>query len=494
MKCSFSMRQLFTNFLFIVIFAIFCPSALCIDYGKNASQLPREMTLTDAVFLAIRHNRNIKSAYMDRVAQRWDLKVAEDEFVPDLDINPSVKRFSTGEDGSRTTTNETRLDTIFRQRIPTGAEFVFRWANTGQRSDQDAFNSSWDVVATQPLLRGGGVEVNTAALRTARLTDTANILTVKSTVINTVTSTILLYRQFLQAQKELEIAENSLKRAQRLLEINKELIASGRMARVEIVQTQADVTNRELGLIGTKNALDRARLALLAELDIDKNLMAIPVEKATVTPIDLDAKRFKDMAFQMRPDYLQSLLILRISEIDLVVAKNNRLWDLLLEGRYGITGESEKNIDEAVKRSMNEGRSQWNVGLSLNIPIGDLTRRQIFEGAKVNVKQQKLNLEELKDNIEIQILDAVRDIDLKHRQVVLARQARELSVQKLDIEKEKLKFGRSTNFQVVTFENDLVNAQVNELSAVIEYLNALTRLDQILGTTLDTWKIDFNAY
>jgi len=53
--------------------------------------------------------------------------------------------------------------------------------------------------------------------------------------------------------------------------------------------------------------------------------------------------------------------------------------------------------------------------------------------------------------------------------------------------------GRTTNFQLVTFQNDLVNAQNNELNAKIAYLNALSGLDQIIGTTLDTWKIEFKT-
>ena len=49
--------------------------------------------------------------------------------------------------------------------------------------------------------------------------------------------------------------------------------------------------------------------------------------------------------------------------------------------------------------------------------------------------------------------------------------------------------GRTSNFQMVRFQNDLVIAQNNELSNKISYLNSLTTLDQILGATLDTWQI-----
>ena len=54
----------------------------------------------------------------------------------------------------------------------------------------------------------------------------------------------------------------------------------------------------------------------------------------------------------------------------------------------------------------------------------------------------------------------------------------------------KLKSGLTTNFQVVTFQNDLRTSEINETDSIINYQNALTEFDQALGTTLKTWKIE----
>jgi outer membrane protein TolC len=59
----------------------------------------------------------------------------------------------------------------------------------------------------------------------------------------------------------------------------------------------------------------------------------------------------------------------------------------------------------------------------------------------------------------------------------------------VEIETEKLKAGRSTNFQLVSYQNDLKNAQKSELDAIITYQNALTTLESKLGITLDRWGI-----
>ncbi|MGE8323167.1 MAG: TolC family protein, partial [Pseudomonas sp.] len=63
---------------------------------------------------------------------------------------------------------------------------------------------------------------------------------------------------------------------------------------------------------------------------------------------------------------------------------------------------------------------------------------------------------------------------------------------KLDIEQEKLASGRSSNFQVLSFESDLRYAQSTHLDATLDYLEAQVVLDQVLGATLDSWDVALN--
>ncbi len=52
------------------------------------------------------------------------------------------------------------------------------------------------------------------------------------------------------------------------------------------------------------------------------------------------------------------------------------------------------------------------------------------------------------------------------------------------MELEKLRTGRSSNFQVVSFQNQLAVAENQHVSAQAACLNALTDLDQRTGITL----------
>ncbi|WP_333655532.1 TolC family protein [Dissulfurispira sp.] len=135
-------------------------------------------------------------------------------------------------------------------------------------------------------------------------------------------------------------------------------------------------------------------------------------------------------------------------------------------------------------------KKDWNIGLKLNIPIGDLTIQQNYINAKINMEKTKVRQEEVRETVEVEVMDAVSEVKKALKQVELARKMRELAEKKLEIEMEKLKAGRSTNFQIITFQNDMVIAQNNEIDATIAYNNALTVLDKTIGTTLETWKIE----
>jgi len=268
--------------------------------------------------------------------------------------------------------------------------------------------------------------------------------------------------------------------------MNKFLISVGRMAANELIQTESDVANQEFSYETSLNDLDNARLNLLKILNLDKATMIIPKEEGEPTAVHPDFDLCLKTAFENRSDYLNSNMGMDRAKIGLTLAQNNMLWDLNLNSNYTVT-------DANQTLSSDSNTQTWDVGLNLTIPLyGELTREQVLVGAQVSLKQTELALDELTENITIEVQNAIREVETKLKQVGMAQRARELSEKKLEVEGEKLKVGRTTNFQMVTFQNDLVNAQNEELNASIAFRNALTSLDNILGTTLNTWKIDYN--
>ncbi|MBM4276674.1 MAG: TolC family protein [Deltaproteobacteria bacterium] len=481
------------RFIAILFVLLLTSPAFGQDQKKNVGKL----TLADSVVLALQNNLDVKNAFLDRIVQKFNLKVEENKFYPQSSIALSSKLNSNYSTNGRDTGANQSNSYTASLLVPTGGTFSFTWDYSAAKTDfgQDTvYNPSWNLSFVQPLLKGGGIEgegikVATASLRIARINEEMNVLGLKSTLTNIVNSTIQAYRSYIQSLRQLEISKRSLAMAKKLYEINKALVEAGRMAEVEIVQTEADIANRELGILQAENSLQSARLALIQILNMERETLFEPIEETEARVIPPSFEGALKIALNNRPDYLQVLKEVEVSRLNFVVAKRNRLWDLSLEGgtKRNLSGSSYGSTLESAGRL---GKTDWNVGVRLTIPFRDLTIEQAYVSAKVAMEKSDLNLKKLGINIGIEVQNAIRDVEIKFKQMQLAKQATTLVQKKLEIEEEKLKVGRTTNFQLLSFQSDLVNAQVSELGAIIDYLNSLTNLDQILGTTLMTWKIE----
>lgn len=80
------------------------------------------------------------------------------------------------------------------------------------------------------------------------------------------------------------------------------------------------------------------------------------------------------------------------------------------------------------------------------------------------------------------------------RQLEISQRLTDLSRRKLAIETDKLNVGRSSNFQIISFESDLRAAEEANLNARISYLDARARRDVLLGVLLENWEISLEDF
>ena len=452
--------------------------------AEPVASTPRELelTLAECILLAIRSNRDLAAGRLSRLAARLALEDAEDEFriASTIELSASHDLTSPAFDVAPNVT----------LRIATGG--MFRLSANSRLTDQDA-SQFVQLEFVQPLLKGAGVAVGAAGAESARRTREIGVLAFRSAAMGLVTRTVYAYRKVIRSMRAVEIEERSLQRARDLLAVNRVLIEAGRMAEQDIVQTEASVAERELSLIEARSALDDARFALIDILDVDSRTRILPTETLRldlVGPVGYDASGAVELALRNRPDYLRAVLAVDNANTALLVADDARKWELDLSAstRFGHRGRS---LAEAYSRFDGDYR----VGVRMRIPLGadGAAHRRNWQMAGIALHKSRLQLQELRQAIDLEVRRAVRDVQVQFRRIELARQSRRLAERKLEVERLKLDAGRSGNFMLVRFEDDVVSSQTGEIDAYIAYLNALTALDLTLGTTLDTWGIDIDA-
>ena len=387
---------------------------------------PVALTLPEAVFIGLRDNLSVRSAYIQRVADKFNLYVAEYKFMPLLGFSAGASHQLTQaarSNGTRsnnyTITPTATLTTI------TGAQFTFGWASTqtynysgGVPPTSRNASSVPTLTVTQPLLQGAGVDIATASVRQAEINEKNNVLTLKLNVAATISQVIQAYRGYAQALEQVTIAQNSVQAAKDLLNVNQQLIASGRMAREDLVQSQASLAQNQLSLVQARTSADTARLALLVLLSLDPHSSVTTTDDSTsVQRVTIDVDRAVEIALANRTDYLQALNAVTSDEIGLVVAKNARLWNL------SVTGTVSRNsaglaLPPTVDQLPGPGaKTNGAIGLALSFPINDPTPEQGEVQAKVTLDQAKLSVELTKNQVQQQVHDAVTAIDLGWQQL-----------------------------------------------------------------------------
>ena len=446
---------------------------------RRPALIGTSISLADAIFLGLRNNRAIKSAYIDRIAQKFDLRVAEDRFTPQFGISGTASRQLIG-DAETTNIDISPGVSVLTQ---TGAKFNFAWSNVAAIGDRSqTLTSVAEISLEQPLFRSAGSEVNLAPVQSARLGELVNQLRLKATVSETVGAIIFAHRDLLLAQEELKLAEAAVERGGDLLHINQTLIDSGRMAQMDAVQTEADLENQKLRVLRARQQVESTRLALLDLLALDLETKIVATETLAPREVAMNTDMLLGIALAQRPDYQGQLYAIKQSRLGLVVAENAQLWDISLfaRGRFGTqftSGYESQDIADLT------------AGLTFTIPINDLSSQQQVVQASTTQQSAELQLGVIRSGIEMQVRGSASEVTVLWQQIGVAQKSLELARQAVDIEKLKLNAGRSTTFQVQSLETNLRNAEVQLLGARIGYLNALTRLDLQLGTTLDTWQI-----
>ncbi len=474
-----------------------------------------QLTLSDVVNLVFQQNSDLKNAALDRIVQKQELKEAESKFNPTF--TPSLSAtfnhqflssngFTSVVDSSTdTSTSESSTDTSSsttdstaessagsgnsirlgdRSDFTYGAQLSINWLSpigTKLTTTASPFLKSMDVTITQPLLRGAGRRVNTASVKTARLGERANILNLQQTRLDKLTETVVAYRNLIKNQEAVRIQELALDSKRRQLEGIQALVDAGRKPRSELIQTEKSITDTEQSLILARNAHAQANSDLLKLIEADRAFMILipstdvdAIRRSDLPRVDHPAQELLAIAYKNRTDYQQAQFNIETEKTNLLLAKDNRRWNLDLQGTA--------NLSESPNIS---------AGLLFSHTFGEQSTKTAKIRSEIGVKKNENKRSQLTQTIRQEVTDRLRDINSSLVQVKTSQRSREFAQQQLDVAQTifRRRGGQVTLFEIIQKQDDLVTAQNTELQAKIDYLNAITTLEKTVGLTLEQWKM-----
>lgn len=392
---------------------------------------------------------------------------------------------------------------------------VQRTTSNSLRSNFNPFSASdLRLTLVQPLLRGFGKRVNTVSLRVARNNLESSDLLFKQQVIVTVASIQRLYWNLVRFRAEVESSREDLRLARQLYEGNRERVEIGKLAPIDLIESEAEVGQREQDLTialtgvreqeGTlKTALSKNGLAspFLLEVEI------IPTDSVEVPPT-LETKPLKalmHLALMSRPDIAQSRIQLNNADIRLEGSRDSLLPSVdffATMTNNGLAGEVNPNLillpgqvpttpdfflgglGRALGQVFRRNFPDYSVGVQLSMPLRNRRAQADVTADLLARRRSQLQIQQQVNEIRREVQSSVVDLEQAHARYLASRTTRELREKMLDGEEQKLKLGYSSTFTIVQRQRELARSRASEIFARTEFIIARTDLDRITGQTL----------
>jgi outer membrane protein TolC len=401
----------------------------------------------------------------------------------------------------------------------------------------DTFTSSVTLSYSQPLLRNFGLSINKTAINQARNSLQISEAQFEDRVMEIVQQVEAAYWSLVGAIRQREVAERSLELAEDFLRQTRIKVDVGTLPPIEITTAEAELASRQEGLIVAENNVRNREDELQALMRVPKDSPAWdrpiePLDRPTMVKMELDAKEAVEEALRRRFPVRQAKLEMKNAELAERFRRNQLEWDLRVNANYTTTGNSFEFVpttttgqtldffgpdgqfltgdeqvvtfqrEELVREDGTRGDSfaeitdfdntNWSVGFSLTIPLGNRDARARHVQSRLALEESALRLDQARQALRVDVRSAVREVETAMRRVESARANVELQRKVMEAERKRYENGLSTSFRVLEFQRDFLEAQSNEITALIDYNQALSALSRVKGTLLDERNISLN--
>jgi outer membrane protein TolC len=352
----------------------------------------------------------------------------------------------------------------------------------------DDFGSTLAFNATQSLLRGFGSAVNLASVNQARIDVQISQYELRGFVQTLIAQVEETYWDYALAERRIEIYTQSLALAQRQLEETQERIKVGDLARTERSAAEAEVALRREALINARSTLAKTKLALLRLVNPpgaklwDREIVLASLPTSPSITLD-EVEPHVALALQMRPDLNQARLLWQRGELEIVKTRNGLLPKLDLFVTLGRSGFAE-SFGKSITGTDDNGYDVL-TGLNFEFPVWNRAAESRHLRAVLTRQQAKEAIGNLSQLIEVDVRTAYLEIARSQEQVVATAATRKLQEEKVGVETEKFRLGKSTSLLVAQAQRDLVSSQIDEVQAVVNYLKALVEIYRQEGSLLE---------
>jgi outer membrane protein len=512
----------------------------------------KQLSLQDAVELALKNNRDLEVERINIEASLFGVTGAQGRYDPIFSFGPNytsrtlpVASILGGGPEGAVASDSVAWNTSLRQLLRSGGNFTLFFENSRDTTNNvftnlnPLFNTSLGFNFTQPLFRNLKIDAPRREIQVARKQVALSDAQFRLKVIETVTAVVQSYWDLAYAYNDLEVKQETARWALNQLEINRRLAAAGTLAEVQIVEAEAELQRREGDVLVAMEIVNRAQNAL-KQLVLPDRKDAFwaesfkPTDKADLKPLTLGLGDAIQKALAARPELEQLGLQSELNAIDTVFSRDQTKPQLDLLAGYLSTGLAGAllNLDNpfsaqneiflnrlndlsrlaglpaiqpipqgslpskligsygsSLSNLINQDFRTFQVGVTLNFPIRNRTAQANLARTLAAGRQLQTLRQRVEQLVEADVRNALQAVVTAAKRVESARSGRTASQSQLDSEERRFRVGETTNFFVLTRQNQLSEARSREMRALADHNIAVAQLQRAIAATLETFNI-----
>lgn len=431
--------------------------------------------------------------------------------APDDLLAPFVKRVT--------------ASTTFTQLLPTGgtAELFSNWGRGTTNSVftilSPAYTTEVGVTLRQPILRGLFVDPAREAIRVAAAQRGQSFARLKRVVSDVITQVDSAYWSLVAARRDVASIASAVDLAGQQLSETKSRVEAGVLGETDVAQPTAEQERRrgDLALAKqrvaeTENALKR--LMLPDPSDPAWAQQIVPTDEPETAVTSPPLAEALSTAQDKRPEIAEAQSQKSVAEIEVEARHGDVLPRLDLVASYarrGLAGTANADAENfnggpitvpdpilgSTGRSLGTiGENQFpyaSIGLSFSVPITNRTARANLAIARSQLSQAAVGVTAVQQQVEAEVRNAAAALETARLRIDAAVSARKAAETQLYAEQERFQVGLSTNFLVLTRQNELTAARVTETSALTDYRKAATELARSTGLLLEQRQVTLDT-
>ena len=395
-----------------------------------------------------------------------------DSFDFDFGLN---KRSLTGADiflGARTSPSEVRFGTPFLNPVNP---------------------SSLQMNINQPLLQGGGTDVNRVPLILARIDTERSFFRFKDSMQELVRGVIAAYWNLVFARTDRWARQRQLAQAQFAFELAKAEYENGIIDLGDFSQPRVSVANFRAASIAADARVLQNEAALRNVLGLAPygTHEIVPVTPPNEQQLKIEWQRLVDLTEQRRPEIIELKLVLEAAQQLLRQRQNIAMPRVDAQALYRWNGISGMTSTGNRLSSYPGQFADWSLGVNFSVPLGLRRERAALRRQELIIARDRANLQqELHNMLHILALH-YRNLALYYAQYQAFHETRIAANDNLNEQLLRFRAGDVNYISLLLAINDWGNAISSEAQSLTQYNIELATLERQSGTILETHDVRF---